>query len=204
MASEVSICNLALAHIGDRATVSSLSPPEGSAQAEHCARFYPQARDTILEMHTWGFATKRVVLADSSLVALVPSPWLYAYRLPSDSLKVISVLGPFASNDAESEPYEMEQGSDGSTVLYSNVEDAVCRYTARVDDTNKFPPLFVEALSWLLASMLAGPVLKGKTGVDAARSCYEKYLQVFFLAARSDANQRKNKPTHTAPWISAR
>lgn len=204
MASEVGICNLALSHLGDRATVSSLDPPEGSAQAEHCARFYPQARDTILEMHAWGFATKRVALADISLVALVPSPWTYAYRVPADSLRVISVLEPEASNDAESQPFEMELGADGSTVLYSNVEDAVCRYTARVTDPNKFSPLFVDALSWLLSSMLAGPVLKGQTGMNAAQTCYQKYLQAFFLAARSDANQRKNEPPHTAPWISAR
>ena len=37
-----------LGHIGDAATVSSINPPEGSAQAEHCARFYPIARDALL------------------------------------------------------------------------------------------------------------------------------------------------------------
>jgi hypothetical protein len=63
VASEVDICNLALGHIGDSATVSSINPPEGSAQAEHCSRFYPIARDSLLEMHNWGFATKRTNLA---------------------------------------------------------------------------------------------------------------------------------------------
>lgn len=51
MASEVDICNLALARLGDNATVASIDPPEGSAQAEHCARFYAIARDSLLEMH---------------------------------------------------------------------------------------------------------------------------------------------------------
>ena len=50
MASEVDICNLALGHLGDNATVASLNPPEGSVQAQHCARFYPIARDALLEM----------------------------------------------------------------------------------------------------------------------------------------------------------
>ena len=36
MASDVQICNIALAHLGDTATVASINPPEGSAQAEHC------------------------------------------------------------------------------------------------------------------------------------------------------------------------
>ena len=46
MATEVDICNLALAHLGDDATIASIKPPEGSAQAEKSARFYPIARDT--------------------------------------------------------------------------------------------------------------------------------------------------------------
>ena len=63
MASEVEICNLALSHLGDTATVASSDPPEGSAQAEHCARFYPIARDALLEMQNWKFATRRATLA---------------------------------------------------------------------------------------------------------------------------------------------
>ena len=59
MASDVEICNLALSHLGDTATVASIDPPEGSAQAEHCARFYPIARDALLEKHDWSWATRR-------------------------------------------------------------------------------------------------------------------------------------------------
>ena len=51
MPSAVTICNLALAHLGDSATVSSIDPPEGSAPAEHCARFYPVALGLLLEAH---------------------------------------------------------------------------------------------------------------------------------------------------------
>ena len=54
MASEIAICNLALSHLGDAANIASIDPPEGSAQAEHCATFYPIARDSLLEMHDWG------------------------------------------------------------------------------------------------------------------------------------------------------
>ena len=43
MATEVDICNLALAHLGDDATIATIKPPEGSAQAEKAARFYPIA-----------------------------------------------------------------------------------------------------------------------------------------------------------------
>jgi hypothetical protein len=41
VASSVDIANLALAHLGDEAAVTSFDPPDGSAQAEHCARLLP-------------------------------------------------------------------------------------------------------------------------------------------------------------------
>ena len=59
MASDVDICNLALSFLGDDANVSSISPPEGSQQSEHCARFYPIARDGLLQMHNWNWASRR-------------------------------------------------------------------------------------------------------------------------------------------------
>ena len=70
MATEVDICNLALAHLGDDATIASIKPPEGSAQAEKAARFYPIARDTLLDMHTWNFAMKRATIPSVSYTHL--------------------------------------------------------------------------------------------------------------------------------------
>lgn len=61
--SEVTICNLTLAHLGDVAMVASIKPPDSSVQAQLCARFYYVARNALLEMSAWGFATRRVRLA---------------------------------------------------------------------------------------------------------------------------------------------
>jgi hypothetical protein len=97
VSSEVDICNMALGHLGDDATVASLDPPEGSAQAEHCARFYPMARDAMLDAHKWGFATRRASLA--LLSETPPSPWRYAYAQPADALNLISMLAPDAADD---------------------------------------------------------------------------------------------------------
>jgi hypothetical protein len=62
VASEVDICNLALAHIGDGANVRSITPPDETVQAEKCAIFYPIARDIALESHGWSFAVQRAEL----------------------------------------------------------------------------------------------------------------------------------------------
>jgi len=213
MASEVEICNLALSHLGDTATVASLEPPEGSAQAEHCARFYPMARDALLEMHAWNFATRRVVPAE---LANNWTQWAHAYAKPADCLRVLGVMHRLATDDftmstgmplqgvATEVPYSLEVGDDLQDVLYTNQEEAAIRYVARVVDTAKFSPIFVLTLSHYLASMLAGPLLKGDVGKAEAKAQMQ-LMQVWLAQARqADASQRHLEVQPAVPWITRR
>lgn len=223
MASEVDICNLALGHLGDTATVSSIDPPEGSPQAEHCARFYPIARDSLLEMHAWGFATTRSTLALLSQDAW--PEWKYCYASPADALNIISILDPKAADDYSvgmqwqtsaygvpvvmqgvytPQPFSQETLESGTVVIYTNQEDAVCRYTRFITDTTVFSPLFVDALAWYLASYLAGPVLKGDVGAAEAKRCMANAMGMLGKAATSDANQRRIHPTQNVSWMAGR
>lgn len=216
MASAVDICNLALAHLGDTATVSNLDPPEGSAQAEHCARFYPIARDSLLEMHTWGFATKRVTLA---LVGSGWPEWDYAYAQPSDALNIIAILPPDATDDYSQglsnvptaaggsyvpQAFSCEVATNGDDVILTDQVNAVLRYTSVVTDTARFSPLFVMALSWHLASMLAGPLLKGDAGAAEGKRCAGLMRAYLSQATESDASQRRINPQHNVGWINGR
>ena len=63
MATEIDICNQALALLGERADVTSIKPVEGGRFAERCARDYPIARNLVLEAYPWSFATRRAALA---------------------------------------------------------------------------------------------------------------------------------------------
>jgi hypothetical protein len=214
MASVVEICNLALAHLGDDATVASIDPPEGSAQAEHCARFYPSARDMLLQMHTWSFASRRVSLAQ---VTMPYTMWKYSYACPGDMMTAVAVLPPDAENDYSvraypadrygfgwtnppittagvyvPQEYVIETDTLGNKVIYTNQENALLRYQALVSDSTKFDPMFTIALSWQLASFLAGPVVKGEVAIYLGQ------------ARMSDANQRDVKPGHITSWISGR
>lgn len=201
MASEVDICNLALARLGDEANVSSIDPPEGSAQAEHCARFYSIARDTLLESHAWRFSTRRDVLA--ALVANT-SGWRFAYAMPADYLRALAVLPSDAKGHESTEPFIVEMGEDGAGVILTDQPDATLRYVARVTDTTRFPPLFVDALAWLLASHLAGPVLKGDAGAGMSRACLQSFMVAASVARTSDANQGSASPDHSPAWITGR
>lgn len=193
MSSEVDICNLALSHLGDVAEVIAITPPDGTAQASHCARFYPIARDQLLELFPWTFATKRVALAEVANPA--DGDWAYAYALPSTCIRPVSVVTAsgvqsFEAIDPGAHPYLVETNADGEPILLTNVQATTLRYIDRVTDTTKFTPAFVSTLARLLASMLAGPILKGEAGMvaqEAHRQAFEKELE---HAAKSSSGNR--------------
>lgn len=222
--SVVDICNLALAHLGDKASVSSLSPPD-SLQAQHCAKFYPLARDGMLERRAWGFATTRVLL--SELDATRPE-WDHCYARPADAIRLLAVLPsdasddtlarlsgrpvgtsspffmPYAADQRQPQQYVDETLEDGTRVIWTDQEDAALRYVRRVEDPTKFSPLFVETLAAYLASMLAGPIIKGDVGRAEGKRMLEVTKGLLGDASVSDANQRNVRPAAVAPWIGGR
>jgi hypothetical protein len=206
MFSVVDICNLALSYLGDSATVTSINPPEGSAQAEHCARYWPLALQEVLEAHPWGFATKRVKPA---LLANKDPAWAYHYALPHDALRVFAVLPPEAIDDYEVNghavpvPYQIER-ADGQLRILTDQRDALVRYIATSDDPALYPATFTEALAWKLAGMLAGPLRKGDAGAAEAKRCQELYGYYLRLAIAKDSEQRKVKLRPQTPWIERR
>ena len=222
MATEVDICNLALAHLGDDATIATIKPPEGSAQAEKAARFYPIARDSLLEMHTWNFASKRGSLA---LTTNTLDQWDYAYQAPSDMMTPVAVISPTAQNDYATRmsaghtpggitsnyaptivagQYTPQQFAVEGAYIYTNQENAMLRYQAFVTDPTLFSPLFITTLSWHLASMLAGPVIKGDAGAAEAKRSSQMMVNYLTSAKSADNLHRDITVEHIVPWTSGR
>ena len=225
MSSDVDICNLALGYLGDSANVSSINPPD-SVQAEHCQRFYPLARDALLNMHNWGFATKRTSPASIAVPYEASGMWLFAYLEPSDSLTVQRVYDPTMGDDfiqtipqpydnswwpgsssmgsasaggvgvVVPQPFSVETDNNGDGIIYTNQPNAAIAYTAQIIDTTKFSPSFTVALAWLLASYLAGPIIKGTEGIKMAQACLKAFSGAKSAATESDANERRT-PVNT-------
>lgn len=191
MASEIDICNLALTHLGHTKTISAIVPPDGSREAAYCARFYPIARDATLEMREWGFATKRRTLGS---LGTPPVEWDYRYAMPSGLIRPLRIFV-----DGADVPEEFVVESDDSgTVIYTNAENAVLHYTARIEDTTKFSPAFVVSLSWELAAELAGAL----TGdLKLAEFCRQQAQYTIGNAAAYDANTMRK---HTRSEIARR
>ena len=221
MATEVDICNLSLAHLGDDATIASLSPPEGSAQAQLAARFYPIARDTLLDMHTWDFASRRSTM---TITTSTVAQWRYA--APNDMMNAVAIISPSADNDYAShmgpsdsinttnspqsagyyvpQQFAVEIDGSGNYLIYTNQENALLRYQSKITDTSRYSALFTLTLSWHLASMMAGPVIKGDVGAAESKRCTQVMAGYLQKAIQADVLNRDIKVNHIVPWTSGR
>ena len=193
MSSAVDICNIALSHIGSDAIVSSIDPADGSVESGQCARFYPIARQSMIEIAAPNFAKTRVALAE---VANTSTIWAYAYAKPTACLRPLRIftlqagLTVFTQDDVTVESNE-EGGALFTTegeVIYTNEAEAVLSYLTDIIDTTKFTPMFVTGLGFLLASFLAGPIIKGTDGATVGNTLYKRALEYVRAAAVSDAN----------------
>lgn len=223
MSSAIDVCNMALSHIGAEAQVATIDPPDGSAEAGYCARFYPIARRIAMESHSWTFAKTRATLA---MVATNPSSvWLYAYALPSDMVDSIRVLNlatieaillsldsfSMATTNAlywqfllrnteqSSADFEIEDG-----VLLTNEPDAVLIYTKDEQNVANWTPLFMSAVAQLLAGYLAGPIIKGVDGMKVGQAWTQSGLNLLGQAASSDANSTSERSDFVPTSIQAR
>jgi len=205
VASVVQICNMALSHIGSEARVSSISPPDGSVEAGHCATFYDLARTELLEPGNWAFGLKRAALAQVTNPSTI---WAYAYAKPADCQRALRILRPSIAitvftqdlvvephtDDRDSAPFDIE-----GQVILSNEPDAVLVYSQDVTDSTKFPASFTSALSYLLASYVAGPLIKGNEGTRVGDAMRERAMRLadVSITASANASSADNLPQST-------
>jgi hypothetical protein len=219
MASEVDVCNTGLGHLGARAQISSISPPDGTVEAGYCARFYPIARRELIEAFAWSFATTQVQLAE---VATNPSTvWTYAYALPADCIKPLRVLPltnatafyglvdlydnlpPAAYDDMITDRGSRDFDVRGD-VVFTHEPEAVLIYRRDVTDASKFSPMFTSAFGMLMAGYLAGPIIKGMDGAKVGAQWRQAALNAAAQAAASNANASTERADHLPAHLAAR
>ena len=168
MPSEVSICNIALDHIG-KAQISALN--EDSAEAQVCSRHYALARDAVLTKYNYRFLRGLQSLAqltnnDRS------NAWPYAYAVPTNVLRVRRVIPqiegsellsdayPYAASGEMVEariPYELEGGN-----LYCNLETVTLEYTRNDVDASAYGQPVADAIATELAGRIAYPLTRDR------------------------------------------
>ena len=209
MASIIQICNMALSHIGAGPLIASISPPDGSVEAGYCATFYDIARTELLEPGTWSFALTRTELAELTNAS---DAWTYAYARPSNCLRALRILRPstgvtvfnedtvsLSRNDRDGAPFDLE-----GEVIYTDQEEATLVYTVDVIDPGRFTASFTAALSFQLASYLAGPIVKGNEGAKLGDAMRARAMSMADLSAASAANASSAETGVTSSIVAAR
>lgn len=190
--SEVSICNLALSHLGEE-PITSLD--DNVKAARECSRLYDITRDMELRAHLWNFAIRRASLAKDT----TDPTWGHSnrYQIPDDCLKVVEV-----KDDVD---WHIEAGNLGDTGQTFIVTDTSAplyiRYVSRVEDPALFDPLFINALAARLAMKLALPLTQSNTITQGARDAYRSEIQ---QATAQNAIESSPRPFRQGSWLTAR
>lgn len=208
MTSEVEICNIALSNIR-AGSINSLT--ESSLQAQQCKLKYALLRDRCLTTPAWVFNKKVRAL---SVLTTDVFTWSYAYQYPVDALKIHRLVGaqeqlPHADASVISRtvdrglfglnnlrlkiPYEVFN-FDNVKTIGANDSDLRVIYSAKVTDPNLFSVDFIMALSHLLSSELAIPLVGVENGRQLRNDSLTLYTKYFNAAMADNANDGYSEP----------
>lgn len=202
MASVVAIYNMALGHLGTRATVAATD--ESSVEARECTRHYATVRDELLRGFDWTFARRTELLTRRSETP--PDGWTYIYAMPNLCARFHGIwTGPRPTGKPVSfEIANVADASGGADALgiLSNQSPAWGRYTRVVENSELFGSGFTTALSWRLAEAVA-------LSITNSASTFERVIrtaQIRTLEAKAaDANEGITETDQPVPdWLAAR
>lgn len=174
------ICNLALAKIGD---LSILSLDDPTPEARFSKLFYQPTLQALLRLREWQFAIRFVQLSPIS-----PDPtigWAKAYGLPSDFSRIVS-LNVF-DDFTNSPPYEVNGNK-----LYTDETTAFIRYISDSPDANDFDDIFIELLTTKIAAKLARPLAGSLDITKDLNEDYNNLLKAAESIGEKDYGLRRN------------
>tara|TARA_R110000803_G_scaffold4054_6_gene13891 strand:- start:5726 stop:6388 length:663 start_codon:yes stop_codon:yes gene_type:complete len=216
MASQVEICNLALANIHAK-SINSIT--ENTVEAQYCKLKYQFVLDFMVRSAQWNFTHKQQALAltETSLFT-----WVYAYQYPSDCIKLNYLLSRVDSSSASTDglayrpqyegvdrglimgrtrvPFEVVT-ADGVRLIGANEPDLRIDYQSRASDPNKFDSMFIMAMAWYLAAEIALPIIGGSSGREMRSDALKMYQMTMAEALAADANEQYNGQQKDSEFI---
>tara|TARA_Y100001938_G_C8066646_1_gene420582 strand:- start:374 stop:955 length:582 start_codon:yes stop_codon:yes gene_type:complete len=185
MASEVQICNLALAKIGDQQIISLT---ENSKAGRLCNLVYEPMRDAVLRSHPWNFAVKRETLAlDSTAPAY---EYTSRFALPVDFMRLLK------TNMVDTASFVLE----GKYIL-CDADTLIIKYIRRETDPENFDLLFMETLSARIAAELAISLSDSRT---MAVDLFNLYGTKLSEARTVDATEGTPDDITADTWLNSR
>jgi hypothetical protein len=177
---KVDICSTALIMIGAN-SITSFS--DDSTEATVCNTVYEDILKASLTRHRWRFATEQKQL--SLLTATPTGRYAYAYQLPTspELLQLITLT----VNDFVI-PYE-RYGDKVFLDNYGSSSSVIADYTFRQDES-EFPPHFILALEYHLASLFAGSIARDSGMIKQFAEMSERQ---YLIAKNIDSSEKTTK-----------
>ena len=216
MATKIDVYNLALYKLAQSIAVPSVS--DQSKAADVLNRLWEPMRDLVLTDRVWPWALKAQALA---LEAEPPLPgWNLRYAYPNDCLTAYAVtdatglaaagkLVRFASGDwlttvwgSGAFDWDTAYGDQGTSIM-TNVRDAFLVYATKVEDANRYPPQFVNALACRLAAEAAPPLI-GDIGLQSKQNLLDEYALALTNAGAHAMNESRSDAEYVTPSLAAR
>lgn len=180
MISKITVCNLALAQLG-QAPISSLDQEDEKARRLNL--FYEPVRDEVLRTHNWAFAGVCEPLALLEKEPTAEGSFIYKY--PAEALFIRRIFQPQAPQQPL--PFKERFRADlHCRTLNVAARTAHAEYTRRITDENLFDPAFVKSFSLALAGDLA-VALTGDA--QLAAQILQKYTLSLEEARRSNMTE---------------
>lgn len=175
--SDVALASRALIRIG-ASPITSFS--DGTAESEIAGALFDTTRDALLSAYRWSFATAQLAL--TQLETDPVADYAYAYQLPTDFLRAISVG---AGSKGRGVAYRIVQDQ-----LHTNVQGAVLTYIFRPAEES-FPPFFDQALICRLSAELTIPITESTSRAEAHfRIAQDEFDRARQIDAQQDTPNR--------------
>ena len=169
--SETSICNMALALLGDE-RIGALTDNTEAARA--CNSVYEHLRNGLLRSHPWRFARARASLA--SLSTTPTWGWSYEFTLPTD---------PYCLRVLDVEEYRQDEWTVEGRKLLGDFSTANIRYISIITDPMQFDPLFSVALATRISIQICMRLTSDENLRNMLRKDFDEHMQ----EARSASGQ---------------
>ncbi len=162
---------------------------------------------------TAGFYTQ----TDQSICSSVPDPfncidgsqytstWPFAYALPADFQLLVTLNGSFCYPGWASPEQLIATWQIMGSTLFCNQSVAVIQYVQNQPDSTRFDSLFVNALTFKLASMIATTLRQDGGNMEAALlGEYKRALREARQKNGGEQNARRFNPIGTSTFVAAR
>lgn len=234
--SQVSVCNISLLSIGGRTQISSLNGSDTSVAAQACSTLFSFVYELLARTAPWNCFKKQDTLTliqaatgtpenpTGTDYPQPPSPWLYAYQIPSDSLMVRYLVPSFPTPVSGSAPispnllsaatnfpgvgqipysigYITDSLNNPIEVILTNQSQAQVVYTVNQPNPAVWDSLFTSAFVSSLGAYLVPALALNAALMSSSMGSAERMIAI---ARAQDGNEVPVVQDHTPDWIRAR